>query len=286
MKAPARKSIHKTSKIRCKSLKLGRNVTIEKNVRLTGNEITIGDGVHIKNDAEISSETITIGRNTRILGGAKVFAIEKFEIGANSVLCKCSIRGRRIRIGSHFYSSIHDGTMLEIGEGGAFNPKSFLRIGDRCAVHNGIINLAMPVEIGNGVVISNGTALYTHYFWQSAFEGYPQKIEGIRIADGCSVGVRCTLLPGTSLGKNTVVGAGAVVTKKFPANCIVGGNPARVIRRNVRRRVTAAERSKMLREFMGRYAEILSTKGFDVRKERHGFYIKKIRQGGIPAAGK
>lgn len=37
-------------------------------------------------------------------------------------------------------------------------------------------------------------------------------------------------MPGTKINKNTVVAAGAVVTKKFPPNCIIGGNPARVLK--------------------------------------------------------
>ena len=40
-----------------------------------------------------------------------------------------------------------------------------------------------------------------------------------------------TILPGVTIGKNAIVAAGAVVTKDVPANTIVGGNPAKVIRK-------------------------------------------------------
>lgn len=41
-----------------------------------------------------------------------------------------------------------------------------------------------------------------------------------------------TILPGVTIADNTVVAAGAVVTKSFPAGSIIGGNPAKVIKAN------------------------------------------------------
>ena len=45
------------------------------------------------------------------------------------------------------------------------------------------------------------------------------------------IGGSATILPGVTIGKNAIVAAGAVVTKDVPANTIVGGNPAKVIRK-------------------------------------------------------
>ena len=45
------------------------------------------------------------------------------------------------------------------------------------------------------------------------------------------IGGSATILPGLTIGKNAIVAAGAVVTKDVPANTIVGGNPAKVIRK-------------------------------------------------------
>jgi len=47
------------------------------------------------------------------------------------------------------------------------------------------------------------------------------------------VGAAAIVLPGVSVGPNSIVAAGAVVTKNVPPNCIVAGNPARVIRRGI-----------------------------------------------------
>jgi maltose O-acetyltransferase len=54
--------------------------------------------------------------------------------------------------------------------------------------------------------------------------------KAITIEDNVWIGGGALLLPGVTVGRNAVVGAGAVVTKDVPADTIVGGNPARVIR--------------------------------------------------------
>ena len=54
----------------------------------------------------------------------------------------------------------------------------------------------------------------------------------IRLGDDCWLGAGAIVLPGVELGPHTVVGAGAVVTKSYPeGNQVLGGNPARVIKR-------------------------------------------------------
>lgn len=52
----------------------------------------------------------------------------------------------------------------------------------------------------------------------------------VTLADNVWIGDRVTILKGTSIGENSVVAAGAVVSGEFPANVVIGGVPARVIR--------------------------------------------------------
>ena len=57
---------------------------------------------------------------------------------------------------------------------------------------------------------------------------YPEEFLSTVVADGASLGAGAVLLPGVRVGRNAMVGAGAVVTKDVPANAIVVGNPARI----------------------------------------------------------
>lgn len=58
------------------------------------------------------------------------------------------------------------------------------------------------------------------------------KQRDISIGDNCWIGAGAIILPGVHLGHHTIVGAGTVVTKSFPdENCIIAGNPAKVIKR-------------------------------------------------------
>lgn len=74
-----------------------------------------------------------------------------------------------------------------------------------------------------------------------------------RIGKNCFIGGQSLILPGTAVGDNCVIGAGSVVTKDVPANSIVAGNPAQVIRSNIEvgpygRFITADETELRLRQ--------------------------------------
>ena len=49
------------------------------------------------------------------------------------------------------------------------------------------------------------------------------------VRNGASIGSSATILPGITIGENSIIGAGAVVTKNVPSNKIVAGNPAKII---------------------------------------------------------
>ena len=86
------------------------------------------------------------------------------------------------------------------------------------------------VFIGHGVMFTNDT-----YPRATSSDGKLQteadwKVEKTVVKQGASLGTGTTILPNTSIGENAVIGAGSVVTKDVPANAIVAGNPAKVLR--------------------------------------------------------
>jgi acetyltransferase-like isoleucine patch superfamily enzyme len=56
------------------------------------------------------------------------------------------------------------------------------------------------------------------------------KVVSTRVKRGASIGTSATILCGVTIGENSIVGAGSVVTKDVPANTVVAGNPAKIIR--------------------------------------------------------
>jgi acetyltransferase-like isoleucine patch superfamily enzyme len=55
----------------------------------------------------------------------------------------------------------------------------------------------------------------------------------VHIGKNCFIAVGATIMPGVTIGDECIVGAGAVVTKDVPSNCIVAGNPAKIIRTGI-----------------------------------------------------
>jgi len=88
------------------------------------------------------------------------------------------------------------------------------------------------VHIGHHVMIGPGVQIYTaaHDLRAETRNQGWEVARPIVIEDNVWIGGSAILLPGVTIGRNAVVGAGAVVTRSAPANAIVAGNPARVIR--------------------------------------------------------
>jgi maltose O-acetyltransferase len=88
------------------------------------------------------------------------------------------------------------------------------------------------VDIGDHVMIGPAVQIYAsaHLLQAEArIQGW-EVAKPIVIEDNVWLGGGAILLPGVSIGRNAVVGAGAVVSRSVPANTVVAGNPARVIR--------------------------------------------------------
>ncbi len=88
------------------------------------------------------------------------------------------------------------------------------------------------VIIGDNVFIAPNVSLYTagHPVHPKARNSMYEYGIPIKIGSNCWIGGSVTVCPGVSIGENTVIGAGSVVTKDIPSNVIAAGNPCRVIR--------------------------------------------------------
>jgi acetyltransferase-like isoleucine patch superfamily enzyme len=109
------------------------------------------------------------------------------------------------------------------------------RVGRRCKIssHTFVcegVDIEDNVFIGHGVMFINDS-----YPRATATDGQLQteadwKVEKTIIKKGASIGSGSTILSNITIGENSIVGAGSVVTKDVPANSIVAGNPAKVLR--------------------------------------------------------
>jgi acetyltransferase-like isoleucine patch superfamily enzyme len=98
-------------------------------------------------------------------------------------------------------------------------------VGDRVTVKSGV-QLWDGVRLGDDVFVGPNVTFANDRFPRS--KQYPQEFLQTVVADGASLGAGSVILPGVRIGRNAMVGAGAVVTKDVPANAVVVGNPARI----------------------------------------------------------
>jgi acetyltransferase-like isoleucine patch superfamily enzyme len=90
------------------------------------------------------------------------------------------------------------------------------------------------ISIGRHVTIASNVAFITHDGATWVIRDQPKyrgvlKFGRITVHDNCFIGYGSTVLPGVSIGPNSIVAAQSVVTKDVPPNTVVGGVPARVI---------------------------------------------------------
>lgn len=94
--------------------------------------------------------------------------------------------------------------------------------------HSLCVSAAAGIEIDEGVQIAPQVTILTvnHDLKNKIIV----KCSPVHIKKNAWIGARTIVLPGVTIGENSIVGAGSIVTKDVPDNCVVVGNPARVIK--------------------------------------------------------
>lgn len=82
------------------------------------------------------------------------------------------------------------------------------------------------VHIGNRTAVLKGAFVLTH-------DSVRRIHTDTYIGSDCYIGINSIILPGVKIGNEVIIGAGSIVTKNIPSNCIAVGNPAKVIRTGI-----------------------------------------------------
>jgi acetyltransferase-like isoleucine patch superfamily enzyme len=107
-------------------------------------------------------------------------------------------------------------------------------VGKRCKISSHTF-VCEGVIIEDNVFVGHNVAFINDSFPRATTDGQLQtendwKVEKTLVKKGASIGSGATILANLTIGENAIVGAGSVVTKDVPANAIVAGNPAKILR--------------------------------------------------------
>jgi acetyltransferase-like isoleucine patch superfamily enzyme len=155
------------------------------------------------------------------------------SIGLNAIIRSHTVIYAGNRVGANFQTghSVMIRELNEIGDDVSIGSHSVIehhvRIGNGVRIHSNVFIpeysvLEDDAWIGPNVVLTN--AAYPGSLDAKA------SLKGPRVMRGSRIGANATLLPGVTIGRNALVGAGAVVVRDVPDGKVVVGNPARIIK--------------------------------------------------------
>ena len=219
-----------------------RGYTIGKGVKLAFGAAVIGEHVHLADGVEIGLLALVMGRSIRIgrfssVGTMSYVACEKIDIGEDA----------RIR--------------EQVFVGGPQLPESSFTLGSRTIIlQMASINPTKPVTIGDDTGIGGHCLIFTHGAWLNVMDGYPVTYEPVTLGKSVWLPWRVFVMPGTTIGDGSVIGANSLVQGTIPPSSLAVGSPAKVIRSapDFPRVPTEAERATMVSQMMSEFERYLT----------------------------
>jgi acetyltransferase-like isoleucine patch superfamily enzyme len=144
---------------------------------------------------------------TTIYAGTAIGA--RFQSGQGATIREDNTLGDDVSVGTN--------AVLEYGN----------RVGNGTRIHS--LSFLERATLGDHVFVGPGT-VFTDDPHPMGCPRYQDCNDGVTLEDFVKVGAHCTFLPGVRVGRNTLVGAGSLVTRSLPPDVVAAGHPARVLK--------------------------------------------------------
>lgn len=233
------------SPIKVWAYRLFRGYRIGKGVKLAFGGVIVGQNVEIGDHVEIGLLAMVMGRSIRIgrfssVGTLSYVACERIEIGEDA----------RIR--------------EQVFVGGPQLPESSFTLGNRTIILQlASINPTKPVTIGDDTGIGGHCLIFTHGAWLNALDGYPVTYEPVTLGKSVWLPWRVFVMPGTTIGDGSVIGANSLVQGTIPPCSLAVGSPAKVIRSapDFPKVPTEEERKALVAEMVSEFERYMTYEG-------------------------
>ena len=194
------------------------------------NKIRYNKNVTLNTDssffAPLAGTNIQFGKNSNIfIRGSLIFNYYKIRFSKKEMNIKLE-QDAQIQVLGNF-SFFYGGDLM-------------VKKGAKLILHSGYANRNVEIrcenriEIGDNVAIANGVVIMDSDFHTIFYDNNSCNASApIYIGNNVWIGVNATILKGVTIGDGAIIASGSVVTKDVPANAIVAGNPARIIKENI-----------------------------------------------------
>jgi acetyltransferase-like isoleucine patch superfamily enzyme len=225
--------------------RIGKGVRFAFGGVVVGRDVELGDHVEIGLLAVVSGRTIRIGRHSSV-GTMSYVSCERIEIGEDA----------RIR--------------EQVYVGGPQLPESAFILGSRTIVlQMAFINPTKPVVIGDDTGIGGHCLIFTHGAWLNALDGYPVTYEPVTLGKSVWLPWRVFIMPGSTIGDGSVIGANSLVSGNIPPYSLAVGSPAKVIRSapDFPRKLTDDQRRALVNEMVSEFDRFIEYNGVRITRD-------------------